>query len=306
MGYKLAGYSVIGNCEIDPGLARIYTQNLHPKYSFQMDIREFNNKEDFPEELKNLDILDGSPPCSTFSMLGQREQAWGAEKKFREGQALQRLDDLFLHFIRTAEILQPKVIVAENVTGILKKNAKGYVNEICNDMKKAGYVLQIFKLNSACMGVPQYRERVFFIAHRKDLFYPPLRLEFDEPIIRFGDVRSAHGRELRDGTIKELVKRRKPSDKCVADISKRIRGKETGYSVTMVHDADIAPCTTAQSIQLRYIDGKKYAKQDLVNIQTFPQDYEFADQSVTFVCGMSVPPVMMANIASEIYTQWFC
>lgn len=79
---------------------------------------------DYPKELYNLDILDGSPPCSTFSLAGEREKNWGKSKKFREGQAYQVLDDLFFEFIKLAEKLKPKIIVAENVKGILMGNAK--------------------------------------------------------------------------------------------------------------------------------------------------------------------------------------
>ncbi|XBO87446.1 hypothetical protein AAGG52_04690 [Bacillus licheniformis] len=60
-----------------------------------MDIRDFNKMENLPDELFNLDIFDGSPPCSVFSIAGDREKAWGKEKAFREGQAKQSLDDLF-------------------------------------------------------------------------------------------------------------------------------------------------------------------------------------------------------------------
>ena len=125
MGYKLAGYTVLGNCEIDPEMMKLYRRNHHPKYPYLMDIRDFNQLQVYPEELKYLDILDGSPPCSVFSTAGDREKAWGKEKIFREGQKKQRLDDLFLHFIRTAEILKPKAVIAENVSGLLKGNAGG-------------------------------------------------------------------------------------------------------------------------------------------------------------------------------------
>jgi DNA (cytosine-5)-methyltransferase 1 len=54
----------------------------------------------YSKELFDIDILDGSPPCSSFSMSGSREKAWGKNKKFREGQANQVLDDLFFHFIQ--------------------------------------------------------------------------------------------------------------------------------------------------------------------------------------------------------------
>jgi DNA (cytosine-5)-methyltransferase 1 len=42
-----------------------------------------------------------------------------------------------------------------------------------------------------------------------------------------------------------------------------------------------------------------------VNTSSFPQDYNFMDQSAHYICGMSVPPNMTANIAAEVYKQWF-
>ena len=99
MGYKLAGFDVIGCNEIDPKMMKAYVENHNPKYSFLEGIQTFKLREDLPEELFNLDILDGSPPCSSFSMAGNRESDWGKEKKFREGQAEQVLDTLFFDFI---------------------------------------------------------------------------------------------------------------------------------------------------------------------------------------------------------------
>ena len=103
MGYKLAGYEVIGNVEIDRDMNKIYTLNHHPRFTYCMDIREFTATDNalLPEELFSLDILDGSPPCSVFSAAGEREKGWGKEKVFREGQKKQRLDDLFFAFIFT-------------------------------------------------------------------------------------------------------------------------------------------------------------------------------------------------------------
>ena len=102
MGYKLAGYDVIGCCEIDPRVMAVYKANNHPKYPYLMDVRQFVDipNEELPPELFNLDILDGSPPCSVFSTAGDREKAWNKEKVFREGQAKQKLDDLFFGLSR--------------------------------------------------------------------------------------------------------------------------------------------------------------------------------------------------------------
>lgn len=307
MGYKLAGYTVLGNCEIDPKMMEVYKTNHHPKYSYLMDIRDFVKLPDseIPDELKHLDILDGSPPCSVFSTAGSREDGWNTEKVFREGQAAQRLDDLFFYFIEAARKLQPKVVVAENVKGLLLGNAKGYVNEIIKAFDLAGYKVQIFLLNASRMGVPQKRERVFFIAHRKDLDYPKIKMEFNEKPILFGEVRSEKGRPSKDGEYQELLKKRIKSDKSIADISKRVRGKGSGFGNAIFHDDDVAYTLISGSSTYRYCDAMYLSDLDCCSVQTFPQDYDFCEQSAKYICGMSVPPVMMAQVARQIERQWF-
>lgn len=300
MGYKLAGYEVIGNCEIDPRVNAVYKANNHPKYSFEMDVREFLARDDLPEELFGIDILDGSPPCSVFSVAGAREDGWGVEKKFREGQAKQRLDDLFFWFIRIAEKLQPKVVVAENVKGLILGKAKGYVNEIIRAFDDAGYVVQLFLLNGASMGVPQKRERTFFIAHRKDLDFPKLKIIANEPPVFFGQVRTEKG-----GKEVELMKRRRFDDRTAADIKKCMNGQTSGFSFYILPDKMVANTITSGGSFYRMSDGMTLSDMDFVNVQTFPQDYDFGTQSVQYICGMSVPPVMMAHVADAIYRQWF-
>ena len=169
MGYKLAGYNHLGGVEIDPKVAAIYKENHHPKHLYVEDLREFNRREDLPEELYHLDLLDGSPPCSTFSMAGDREKAWGKEKVFAEGQSLQTLDDLVFVYCETIKKLRPKVFLLENVKGLSLGNAKSYLRRIFKTVDEAGYDAQIFVLNAASMGVPQIRERCFVIGRRKEL-----------------------------------------------------------------------------------------------------------------------------------------
>lgn len=157
------------------------------------------------------------------------------------------------------------------------------------------------------MGVPQKRERVFFVCSRKDLNLQKIELSFNEPPILFGEVRSDDGAEMQDGVVKNLMKLRKSTDKCVADISIRERGVLSGFNHVIVSDSEISNTLVATGIILRMKDGKKYSLQDCRNVQTFPQDYNFLSDSVQnakYVCGMSVPPVMMANLSSEIYKQW--
>ena len=171
MGYKLAGCEVIGCCEIDPKMNEVYIKNHHPKHNFLMDIRKFNQipNEELPEELFNLDILDGSPPCTTFSMAGDREDSWGKKKKFREGQAEQTLDDLSFVFIETVAKLKPKCVIMENVEGLIRGEAWSYVQRIYKEFGEIGYEVGHWLLKGENMGVPQKRHRVFFIALRNDV-----------------------------------------------------------------------------------------------------------------------------------------
>lgn len=305
MGYKLAGTHVVGCCEIDPKMLALYEKNLHPAYSFQMDVRDFPKIKIIPEDLRDLDILDGSPPCSAFSRIGMREKTWGIKKAFREGQKKQRLDDLFFAFIDVANWLRPKIIVAENVKGLVQGKAKGYVNEIITRFRAIGYDLQIFDLNSARMGVPQQRERIFFIARRRDLQLPPLRLSFHESPISFGEIRSERGKECTGTKDYYYLQHRLPTDQYVTDVQKRITGHSPGNYRAIFRDSQVPFTLTANGSFYRMCDGMLLSDEDMRNMQTFPQDYEFGDQPVQYVCGMSVPPVMMAHIADEIITQWF-
>lgn len=75
MGYKRAGYEIIGDCEIDKKINDMYLKNFTVKYNYNIPIQELVTL-DLPKELYNIDILDGSPPCSTFSLNGERQKNW--------------------------------------------------------------------------------------------------------------------------------------------------------------------------------------------------------------------------------------
>lgn len=305
MGYKRAGFKVLGNVEIDPRVNEIYKNNHHPKYNFCMDLRDFNTLDELPEELYHLDILDGSPPCSTFSMAGNRSEDWNKAKTFREGQKKQTLDDLFFIFLDTVERLQPKVVIAENVTGLIKGEARGYVNAIINRFHELGYDVQLFKLNAAFMDVPQKRERVFFIANNQG--YAKLELNFNHKPITFGEVRAKHGRPINPETAPhtyEYMKYLRPTDMEIADIKRRLYGKGSNFNDKIYHDDKVGWTLTSSGQSIRACDKSWLCSEDCVNISSFPQDYDFMDQDAKYVCGMSVPPNMMANIASEVWEQW--
>jgi DNA (cytosine-5)-methyltransferase 1 len=316
MGYKLSGYDVIGCNEIDPKMMEAYIANHKPKYSFLEPIQTFKLRKDLPDELYNLDILDGSPPCSSFSMAGNREKDWGKEKKFREGQAKQVLDDLFFDFIDLAKELQPKIVVAENVKGLLMGEAKAYVRRIYKEFDSAGYMVQHFLLDASKMGVPQRRERVFFIALRKDLcnqfleqkdmftVIPKIQLCFNMQPILFGEFKDEEGKELTDN-MRSVWERRQIGDADMRASYYRDYQKDKYFSQNFIYSNHVCKTITSHEDSLVLFDSPRYtSKNEACCIGTFPTDYNFLKSKPHYLIGMSVPPVMVAKIADEIYNQW--
>jgi DNA (cytosine-5)-methyltransferase 1 len=307
MGYKLAGFDHIGGVEIDPKVAEVYKVNHNPKHLFIEDIRDFNQRKELPEELYSLDILDGSPPCSSFSMAGNREKDWGKEKVFREGQAKQRLDDLFFDYIALAKRLQPKVVIAENVKGMLQGNAKSYVKKVKKGFEDAGYVVQLFLLNAASMGVPQKRERVFFIGHRKELAFKPLNLAFNERAIPFGEITQQENGLPISGKMLELWSSKNGNEADLGEVCLRLTGKQNYFGSKLQHPLKVSNTIVASSASPLLHSSKPYYVSDneYKLIGTYPLDYNFKSIEPKYLIGMSVPPVMTSQIASQIYLQWF-
>ena len=315
MGYKLAGFDVIGCNEIDPKMMGTYNANHKPKYAYLEPIQTFKLREDLPQELYELDILDGSPPCSSFSLAGNREKDWGKEKVFREGQAMQILDTLFFDFIDLAKKLQPKVVVAENVKGLLLGEAKNYVMRIYREFDLAGYYCQHWLLNASKMGVPQRRERVFFICLRKDLakpflyqqdmftVNPKLELNFNEPEINYGEFTDKLGKPLSE-SLQMLWDKRIDSDNCLCDINMRERGLLSGFNEKLQKHNRSLNTITARGGLIDFETPQFISDEAIKKGGSFPLDYDFRTNKVVYIVGMSVPPVMIANIATEIYSQW--
>ena len=294
MGYKLAGFNHLGGVEIDPPIADIYKTNHEPKYLFTEDIRQFNKKTNLPKELFNLDILDGSPPCSTFSMAGSREKAWGKEKVFREGQTKQSLDDLVFVYCDTIIKLQPKVFLLENVKGIIQGNAKVYSKNIVKKMTDAGYTVQVFCLNAASMGVPQKRERVFFIGHKKEFNLPKLKLEFNEKAINFSNVDNGfiESKQLAAGFKKDW------------DIAKIGGSVGKFFSNQKVNPNEVLNTIASGTYKFHYKYPRELTDNEFCQCGSYPLDYNFKKIEPKYLIGMSVPPVMTAQIANQIKIQW--
>jgi DNA (cytosine-5)-methyltransferase 1 len=312
MGYKRAGCEIIAANDIDPEMAWHYKRNLNPPHYFLCPIRDLLTAE-LPLELFKLDILDGSPPCSTFSMAGSREKAWGKDKHFREGQAKQVLSDLFFDYLDLVERLKPRVAIAENVKGMILGNAKGYTKMIMARFKEIGYRPQLFLLNAADCGVPQRRERVFFVAIRNDIEAPLLKLSPTHRWVSAGeacaDLQFLTDAEILDTEMTELQSKywamTKPGCN-FTDAVEKATGKASWFNnVRMSKDL---PSFTLSSQPHKYHHWNKcrfFSYREWKRLGSFPDDYHAkTDKIGKYMIGMSVPPKMTEQVARAVIDQW--
>ena len=133
-GYRLAGGKILCVNEFVEQARITYKENYPDTIIMPDDIKQLTGK-DFLEvagiQKGELDILDGSPPCSAFSMCGtlgksgsKHSDGWGKTKKYSDGKIVENIEDLFFEYLRVAEEIKPKVIIGENVSGLLAGEAK--------------------------------------------------------------------------------------------------------------------------------------------------------------------------------------
>jgi len=145
--FCLEGLSCVGFSEIDKYAIQIYNKHF-PNHKNYGDITKIN-----AEDLPNFDFLCGGFPCQSFSIAGKR----GGFNDTR--------GTLFFDIARIIKAKQPRLLLLENVKGLLSHDEGRTFRTIITTLTELGYDLQWQVLNSKNFGVPQNRERVFIIGH---------------------------------------------------------------------------------------------------------------------------------------------
>lgn len=316
-GYKQAGFEVLASVEFLDYQAANYRLN-HPNTKvYETDIRALSPEQvlkDLNLKPRDLDILDGSPPCSSFSVAGKREKGWGEIKAY--GNKKQRTDDLFFEYIRFLKYIQPKVFVAENVKGLTMGTAKGYFNEIFQALKDCGYTVKAKVMNACNYSVPQSRERTIFIGVRNDLGVNPSYPEKHEKIITvkeaWQDLKQSK-KEIQDSydfvsnwvEVMKYVKLCKQGESC-----DKYHPKKSFFSKVRLHYNLPSPTITATgnsgtNDQFHPVEHRILTIPELKRIATFPDSYELNGirKRQWEGIGRSVPPKMMQAIAENIKTN---
>ncbi|MCT7464885.1 DNA cytosine methyltransferase [Aliarcobacter cryaerophilus] len=198
IGMENAGFNVIAAVEFNPKIAETYKYN-HKNTTLIIDditnvsaskedpinkVSSINIQDIFKNKNINCDIIFGGPPCQGFSMSG-----------YRIRNNIPFLEDkrnlLFKEFIRMVKFLNPKVFVIENVPGILNYDNGRVKNEIFQAFNHLGYDIEAKVLCAADYGVPQLRNRAFFIGNRigiKSDYLFPERTHTKENYISVSDA----------------------------------------------------------------------------------------------------------------------
>ena len=173
-GYRLAGGKVLFINEFIKTAAETYALNYPDNPIVITDIRKLNIGREYVRNLfgaykiekGQLDILDGSPPCSTFSIAG-KGKAKIEERDVIYSETRQSRVGMLIHdFVFMANVMQPKVCIIENVPGIKRSEV---FQHACARLRHWGYLVNFNILVSSAFGVPQRRKRLFALSVRGDI-----------------------------------------------------------------------------------------------------------------------------------------
>ena len=264
-GLRWAGYDVLWAIDEDTDAVETYREN-HGDPVVEADIRKTNPAEDGPDiEPGELDLVAGGPPCPSFSTIGQPKIGSLENRSADDDER----NILYQDFLRYVEYFEPTAFIMENVPGMLSDTAvveSETVQDslpvdstsdteqepageevpvpkiILQQMEELGYQADYVKVDAADFGVPQHRERVFFIGSRNGDSLPVLE--------RWQTHRSPTEREKAESmqVRSELQDSRDPQQQTLGDEQTSVfpaleRDREYKYPYLTVADAimDLPP-----------------------------------------------------------------
>ncbi len=301
LGYHWAGFKELLAIDFDAHAVECFKLNFPEVPIWHRSVIEVTGKEilDFCKlKVGELDVFDGSPPCQGFSTAGKRE--------FKDPR-----NDLFNHYCRLVNELQPKVFVMENVSGMAKGSMKGKFIEIMQVLKSMNYEVKCKQMNAMYYGVPQSRQRLIFIGVRKNLKKLPA---FPIPSNKIISVRKAleglePGTEYGSKPCLQLWKYLKPGQNA-SSLSSQIK-KQFGYNSIMFGLSKVDPNKPLPTLQkstagaagfFHWNEKRRLYITELKRLCSFPDDWKLtgSESDKQARLGNAVMPKFMQAIAETI------
>ncbi len=301
LGLEMAGYDVKYAVEFVEAAREVYRLNHPGVYVDDRDVRNILGSDVLSTlglGVGELDVLEGSPPCSSFSTSGKRSGGWGEVKKYSDTK--QRTDDLFFEFIRLLGDIKPRAFIAENVPGLVRGVAKGYFLDILAQLKGCGYKVEARVLDAQWLGVPQARQRLIFIGVRDDLSCSPVFPKPSKTRHSLADVLLPDAEAIIVGDPKHRQKIGSSWPRgTVIHLDKACPTVQATYKVLGGGGSQVRKKTTGEMRDLTIEELKK--------ICSFPSDFQLTGSCAKQWerLGRSVPPVMMREIGKELAREVF-
>jgi DNA (cytosine-5)-methyltransferase 1 len=321
LGFKNAGFDLVWANDFDSDAQAVHALNIG-----EIDGRDILTIGE--DEIPDGDILTAGFPCQPFSNAGNR-------KGVHDSRGM-----LYKECLRIIKRKMPKVIVFENVKGLLStkyidgRNLVDVIIEDLSTMNNIGYNVVYKLLNASDYGVPQNRQRVFFVGVRKDL----------EIIFKFPNKHSKENLTLRHildipndvpnqvdwvlspqalemikyipegGSWKDVpYERLAPRFQKIRDDMKKYRSPNfyRRFSRDEINGTITASAQPENCGIIHPIKNRRYTIREVARIQSFPDDFLFIDNSpknitaMYKVIGNAVPVALAQNIATAIMEQVF-
>lgn len=319
LGLIEAGFNIVWANDIYKPAVENYRHNIGE--IFEADITKVD-----PSTLPNCDVVVGGFPCQPFSSAGNRLGTFDER------------GNLYLDCIRIINEKQPKIVIFENVRGLLSiKNKDGtkLIDTITYLLENSGqgYAVTYQLLKASDYGVPQNRYRVIIVGIRNDLGFQyhfpspieenPLNLTVGEALKNISENTpnsndiwklSPQSQNLvqhipEGGSWKNIPYEYLPERlKKIRDNMKRYHSPNfyRRFSRNEINGTITAAATPENSGILHPTEDRRYSVREIARIQSFPDDYEFVGSSIAAkykIIGNAVPPKLSEIIGTSIIEQ---
>ena len=328
LGFEMAGFETSLAIDKWEHAINTFNYNRDHKVGQNIDIHDFDN-ETLKTFISENDItgIIGGPPCQGFSMVGTRDET-------------DDRNSLYLEYVRFVEVVRPKFFILENVKGLLNLKKGFFKKDIIERFTALGYNVKSQLLKASHYGVPQNRERVFFVGLRKDIFgdkffdFPEGSEEnavstsqalSDLPSLDEGDIQEAYKTEPQN-EYQELMRKNSifvlnnevtnhtdqtkhiislvPDGGTIKDIPEEYYSVRN-YNTAFKRMDSNKPSTTIDCGHRNYFHYKENrvpTVRESARIQSFPDDYYVTGSKTSQYTqvGNAVPPLLSKQIAVEI------
>ncbi len=153
-GLEMAGHRCLLGVDANKEAIASFAANHHDAAVYLGDIKKLSEKK-INQLLagQKVDMVVGGPPCQGFSTVGRGEV--GDDRNL-----------LFKEFVRIVKVTQPKVILFENVTGLVAKKNQDILKKIFQYFERLGYNMDARVLSAEEFGVPEKRRRTIIMGVR--------------------------------------------------------------------------------------------------------------------------------------------